>query len=50
MKTRTAFPPIELTNLAIIVKCGRVSPLKAMNRTFSSNARAIPRLLMMARE
>jgi transposase-like protein len=50
VSTFTAFSPIEPMKLAIVVKCGRVSPLKTMNKTFSSHARAIRRLLTIPRE
>jgi hypothetical protein len=42
--------PRVLTNCAMVVKCGRESPLRAMKVTCSSHARAMARLRTMPRE
>ena len=44
-KTRAMSSPSVLTNCAIVVQCGRVSPESAMNVTCSRQARSMPRRL-----
>ncbi len=47
---RAMSSPTVLTKLAMVVKCGLVSPHKAMNATCSRHARSMARLLTIPRE
>ncbi len=49
-KIGATWSPSVLTECAIVVKCGRESPLRAMHVTCSSQARAMARLLPRPRE